>query len=56
MGLLLFVLSLLVLMLFYRTMKLEKRLIAVEHTKDAVDILAEQVLELSGDFYGPSAE
>lgn len=56
MELLLVAMAAFILALQLRLMKLEKRLVEVEHTKAAVDILADQVSDLCGDFYGPSAE
>lgn len=56
MELLLVVMAAFILALQLRLMKVEKRLVEVEHTKSAVDILADQVSDLCGDFYGPSAE
>lgn len=45
-----------VLVLQLQIRRMDKRLIEVEHTKAAVDILADQVTELSSDFYGPVNE
>lgn len=40
----------------FELVKMKKRLSEVEHTKAAVDILADQVCDLCGDFYGPEAK
>ena len=50
---LLLVMAAFIMVLQLKITKMDKRLIEVEHSKAALDILAEQVTELAGDFYGP---